>query len=185
MRPKRLAPEDPIPGLERATMAEFWSWAYSNPLMNIERGAFAEFVVGHALGVVDGVRQAWDPLDLVYKGRGIEVKSSAYVQAWKQKKPSRPTFDIEAKTAWVDDLSRWDPERMRRADVYVFCLYLEQRPDKANILDVRSWEFYVLPTSRINAEIGAQKRVGLPRIKRMTGAVGYEGIKERVDRLLI
>ena len=61
---RRLRADEPIPGVEGAAVGDFWSWAYSNPLMNVERGVLAEFLVGHALGVVDGVRASWMPTAL-------------------------------------------------------------------------------------------------------------------------
>ena len=79
----RLEPGTPIPGVVGGrTVGDFWAWAYSNILTNNLRGVFAEFLVGTALGVVEGTRTEWDAFDLLYKGAGIEVKSSAYLQSW-------------------------------------------------------------------------------------------------------
>jgi len=80
VKPRRLSAEEEIPGTESALMGDFWSWAYSNPLINVDRGVLAEFLVGHALGVVDGVREPWDPYNLVYSGHPVEVKSLSYIQ---------------------------------------------------------------------------------------------------------
>jgi hypothetical protein len=66
----------------------------------------------------------------------------------------------------------------------VLCLYAEKDRDVANALDVSKWEFYVLSTTRINRELGAQKRVVLSRIRAMTEPVGYGLIKEHVDQVL-
>ena len=185
---RRLRADEPIPGVEGAVVGDFWSWAYSNPLMNVERGVLAEFLVGRALGVVDGVRASWDAYDLVYAEHPIEVKSSAFVQAWPQEKPTAPAFGIETTGAWEEDETGayvYDPERRRRSSAYVFCLYAETDRDQANILDVRAWEFYVLPTRRINTELGAQKRVGLATLRKMVEAVSYPGLKASVDKALL
>jgi hypothetical protein len=165
MKPKRLKPNDPIPGMRETVVGDFWSWGFSNPLVNKDRGVFAEFIVGHALGVVDGVRlTGWEAFDFVYEGSGIEVKSSAYIQAWPQKQLSKPSFDVEAKGAYDDELGRWDPEKRRRSSAYGFCLYPEADREKVNILDVLAWRFYVVPTQQIDAQPGSQKRVGLARV---------------------
>jgi hypothetical protein len=169
-------------------MGDFWSWAYSNPLINVDRGVLAEFLVGHALGVVDGVREPWDPYDLVYSGHPIEVKSSSYIQAWSHEGHlTTPTFGVEATGAWVYDSEGqyvYDPQHRRRASIYVFCLYAETDLNKANVLDVPAWEFYVLPTGRIDVELGAQKRVGLGTLRRMIDPVSYPALKKRVDEAL-
>jgi hypothetical protein len=53
------------------TVGDFWAWAYSNILTNITRGLFAEFLVGTALGAVEGTRTEWDSFDLLYKDAKI------------------------------------------------------------------------------------------------------------------
>jgi hypothetical protein len=73
---------------------------------------------------------------------------------------------------------------VRSADCYVFCLYAETDRNRADVLDTSKWEFYVLPTERINRELGNQKSVGLNGIKSMTEAVDYSRLKKRVDRAL-
>jgi hypothetical protein len=53
----RLNPDTPIPGSTAGqTVGEFSAWAYSNILTNITRGLYAEFLVGTALGAVEGTR---------------------------------------------------------------------------------------------------------------------------------
>lgn len=66
----------------------------------------------------------------------------------------------------------------------MFCLYAETNRSRANVLDTSKWEFYVLPTERIDHELGTQKSVGLSRTKSMTESVGYGQLKKRVDRVL-
>ncbi len=184
MEPQRLSPDSEIPGLSGATIGDFWAWAYSDLLLNTTRGVFAEFLVGSALGVVGGVRGAWDAFDLLYEGWRIEVKSSAYVQRWPQEKPSVISWGIEERYAYDVATDTWGEAQERSADCYVFCLYAETNREVADVLDLSKWEFYVLPTEHINRELGAQKRVGLGTIKSMTEPVGYERLKERVDRVL-
>lgn len=48
---------------------DFWAWAFSDVLSNINRAVFAEWLVGSALGCVDGVRPIWAPWDLDYVRR--------------------------------------------------------------------------------------------------------------------
>ncbi len=68
MNARRLAPDAEIPGLDGATIGDFWAWAYSDILLNTTRGAFAESVIGGASEVVGGIRDPWDSFDLYYAG---------------------------------------------------------------------------------------------------------------------
>ncbi|SIQ01242.1 hypothetical protein SAMN05878482_10175 [Peribacillus simplex] len=91
-----LKSETPILGTDH-TMLEFWQWDFSNILTNNLSGIFAEFLIGTALGCLNQIRVEWDAFDLVYKGMKIEVKSSAYIQAWHKEKYSNISFSIGAK----------------------------------------------------------------------------------------
>jgi hypothetical protein len=181
---RRLSPSTEIPAVG-ATVGDFWAWAFSDVLSNTARGVLAEFLVGSALGVVDGVRVEWDPFDLHYEGAKIEIKSAAYVQRWFQKKHSVVEWKgIGEQRAWNAATGTYSEEKKRWADCYVLCLYTERDRDVANALDVSRWEFYVLSTKRIYRELGTQKSVGLGKISRMTEPVGYGLLKERVDQAL-
>lgn len=97
--------DDPFTRQGRAVGAhllEFWRWACSDLVNNTMRGALAEYIVGLALGCVDGaVRLGWDATDLCPReGFLVEVKSSAYLQSWPQAELSKIEFDIEPKTGW-------------------------------------------------------------------------------------
>jgi hypothetical protein len=148
---KRLNPEEKIVGLEEATVGDFWAWAYSDILTNIRRGMFAEFLVGSTLGVIDSVPPAgWEDFDLLYSGKKIEVKSSAYIQGWDQQGcVSVISFDIAERWIWDETINDW--KRGRPADCYVFCLYAEKKDRSVvSALDVNKWDFYVVPTYQID-----------------------------------
>ncbi len=185
MNPKRLTPNDKIPGMEGATVGDFWAWAYSDILANTDRGIFAEFLVGSALGIVEGTSTSgWNSFDLSYGDWKIEVKSSAYLQSWHQNAPSVIRFGLAEREGWDPETNSWRTERMRSADCYVFCLYAEKDCSRVNVLETSMWQFYVVTTERINQELGAQKSAGLSTIAAMTEPVGYAGLKERVDEVL-
>jgi hypothetical protein len=66
----------------------------------------------------------------------------------------------------------------------VFCLFTEQDKDKAKILDTNSWEFYVLPTKRINEELKEQKSIGLKKLKSLCDPVSYGSLKVEIEHAL-
>ena len=82
-------------------LQDFWRWAYSDLLNNTHRGVLAEFLVHSALEAKDVARADWLPFDLTSpSGLRIEVKSSAYLQAWTPEDVfSQISFDIAKKFA--------------------------------------------------------------------------------------
>ncbi|TFD36626.1 hypothetical protein E3T37_13455 [Cryobacterium sp. TMT2-10] len=75
-----------IVGLD-ATVSDFWQFAMGDLRMNNARGYLAEFIVGRALGLNHAQRVEWDAYDILFGDITIEVKSSAYLQSWDQRKP--------------------------------------------------------------------------------------------------
>jgi len=114
-----------------------------------------------------GQRIEWDAFDvLTPDGVKVEVKSSAYLQVWDQRAPSRIVFSgLRGKT--------WSPqqgeasEATYNADVYVFAVHTALRHDPYDALDVRQWEFYVLPRETI--ERLGYKSLGLSTLRTITG----------------
>lgn len=70
-------PDRPILGLDGRCLRDFWQWAYSDILSNMNRPILAEYVVGSALGPLKTPRLEWDATDLAYRGHTIDVKSAA------------------------------------------------------------------------------------------------------------
>jgi hypothetical protein len=111
---------EPFNGVD-ATVVDFWRFALSDLRMNNTRGYLAEFLVAKAVGATAG-RVEWDAFDvLAPSGARIEVKSSAYLQVWDQRPPSRIVFSgLTGRT--------WSPQggessvATYNADVYVFCV---------------------------------------------------------------
>lgn len=185
MKVERLNPGCPIPGMANLSLADFWSWAYSDVLSNANRAVFAEFMVGAALGVLKTPRVAWDAVDFRYRGFGVEVKSSAYVQSWPQTDLSRIVFDIGKKRAWDAATNTSSEVPVRASDLYIFCLYPERNRGQGNVLDTGAWEFYVVGTKTVEREFREQKTVGLARIRKMSPAVSYTRLRSAVDSDLV
>ena len=117
-------------GFQGATLGDYWRWSSSSVLDNTERGILAEFLVANALGLTDKPRVEWGSYDLKMPDcTKIEVKSSAYLQSWRQKKYSTIEFGIaRTKEAWDAHTGKsqtHDPPK-RIADIYVFCLLTAQ-----------------------------------------------------------
>ncbi len=178
----------PLTGRERigdgdATVEDFWRWAFSDLRMNVDRGVFAEWLVGLALGCVDGVRAAWDEFDLVTaSGLRVEVKSAAYLQAWQQARPSRITFSRLSSHA--EGPSAPGADRQYRADVYVFALLDTRTHDRLDPLDADQWRFWVAT----NAAVAATKSrsLSLSGVEGIAGqSVGFRHLAERVQGAVV
>ncbi len=151
---------------------------------NTLRGRLAEFLVAHALGLAQNVRSEWEAYDLqLPDGRRIEVKSSAYIQAWAQHAESVPSFAIGPTRAWDPSTNAWAPAdaRRRQADLYVFALLAHRERATVNPLDLTQWVFYVLPAAVLDARVAGQRRIGLARLLGLDPVVcGFLDLKEGV-----
>lgn len=168
----------PLQGNERfvgieATVLDFWRFAMSDLRMNNTRGYLAEFLVARSLGV-DAQRVEWDDYDVLWGDVKIEVKSSAYLQAWAQRAPSKIRFTGLRGRAWGDATAGLSAERTYKADVYVLSVHTIRDHAFYNPLDAAAWTFYVLTRGALET-LNAQS-LGLATVARITNPVDYEGL---------
>ncbi len=180
---RRLSGDERLPAGTR--VRDCWRWIGSDLVGNTTRGLFAEYLVGLAVGDLtgddgDGVRDEWAAHDIeTPRGVKVEVKSSAYLQTWRQEKEAIPRFGI-ART-WGDATGPYAEERSRRADVYVFCLLRHRDKATLNPLDIQQWTFFVLATAVLDEGAPEQKTIGLTRLRELgANEVPFEGIAEAV-----
>lgn len=148
------------------TLLDFWQWAYSDLIGNTERGILAEYLVALACNIEDSIRISWDSFDLLVDNKiKVEVKSSSYLQSWKQKKFSRPIFSIAKTKAWDYVNNVYDNLSKRQADIYVFALLSHRDKETLNPIDLKQWEFYVLHTMTIDTKMENKKSISLGKIK--------------------
>ena len=160
-------------------LINFWQWAYSDLIGNTERGQLAEYLVALACGIDHKVRISWKAYDLeLDNSTKIEVKSSGYLQTWKQKNISKPIFNIPKTLAWDHIENIFEKEKRRQADVYVFALHAHKDKKTVNSLDTNQWEFYILSSKVLDDEIGDAKQITLERIK------GLNAIRSNFEELL-
>jgi len=163
-------------------LLSFWRWACSDLCSNLMRGVLAEYMVAKAVGGGSGVRNEWDAWDVVTPdGIKVEVKTSAYLQTWTQKKLSAISFDIGPKQGGDAAQNTVAGAPTRFADVYVFALLAHT--DKATLdpLDVNQWEFFVLPTAVLNEQCPKQKRLSLGSLLKLGPTkTGYAGLAQAI-----
>ena len=174
-----------------AILQKFWEWYASEIFSNVERGNFAEYVVAVAVGdsrIMTEVRDGWGPYDLLSSdGIKIEVKSSGYIQDWRQKKESSLIFGIGRKRNWYKETNTYSDYPVRSSDIYVFCLYNRRAtdsPDTLDPLDVTQWDFYILSTSILEHQVPEQKKIGLGSLKKLGAKkVTFEQIHETIREM--
>ena len=165
----------------------FRNWALGNLVDNATRGWFAEWLVGKSLGVIgdSDTRVEWDSVDLRYKDLKIEVKASGLSQSWNRQDRSTPNFRIHPrKTAWDAANDTWEsfhPPR-RVADVYVFCLHHAVPATNENVADPACWTFWVIPTERLDDQLGAQQTARVSTLDGLAAPVGWYELRDVVDR---
>lgn len=166
------------------SVLDFWRWSASNILSNASRGALAEFIVGRALGMeMKNMREEWEAYDLLTPCNiKVEVKSSAYLQSWSQKKYSNVRFNIPPASAWDPIKNMRVDKKSRLSDVYVFCLLRHKDKSTVDPLNLQQWEFYVLSTKEVNTYFNEAKSVGLTRLQKVAKALGFEEVKGEVNR---
>ena len=171
-------------------LQDYWRWAGSDLLSNVERGVLAEFLVTSALELTGEPREEWGAFDVEVPGCGtVEVKSAAYIQSWEQRDYSRISFDIAKRTsAWNPKTGEYEslknpPQRI--ADVYVFCLLRHKCQRTIDPLNVKQWEFYVVRRSMLDGSPWEQqKRIGLSSLGCLTKAIPYDELKGEVHRAM-
>ena len=151
---------------------------------NTARGILAEFLVATALKdyVADQPRAEWDPYDFVARIGGrdvtVEVKSSAKVQSWRQKKYSALQFGIAPSRKWNPETGKYGDEA-KRADIYVFCALVETNiGEHLDALDIDNWRFRVVRRDALPD----QKSITWARLNKIAGEPrGYEHLRREIE----
>jgi hypothetical protein len=175
-----LSGNEPITGAD-ARLRDFWAWAYSDLRANTVRPMLAEYLVARAVGADLRPRVEWDSYDvLTPHGLRLEVKSSAYLQAWEQPRLSAITFGGLRARVWTDDGR--EVEQTYNADGYVFAVQTATEHAAYDALDLDQWSFWVLPAAAVAAT--GQRSLRLSVVREMAGPpVGYAELAQRIRQV--
>ena len=166
-------------------LSDFWRWNAFHLLGNITRARLAEFIVAQSLGLESqGPLEEWSSHDLVFEGKRIEVKASAYIQDWPQERLSNPRFSIRKARRMTAD-GRYEARRQRNSELYIFSLFTETDIGCADPLQLEKWSFYPVPTSAINTNFSHQKSIGLEKVSALCPHHSdYFSLRGDVSRML-
>jgi hypothetical protein len=166
-------------------LLDFWRWSVSDLVSNTWRGVVAEYIVAQALGVAEGLRADWRAYDLeISPGLKIEVKSSAYVQSWKQDRDSIIQFGVGKRRAWDAETNKLGDDVRRHADVYVFALLHHKDRQTIDPMNLAQWTFYVVPTKALDDRERSQHSITLRSLEKLAGsAVTFGELRSAVERV--
>jgi hypothetical protein len=165
-------------------LLSFWQWSSSDVVSNATRGVIAEYLVACALGVAaSGLREEWAAYDVqAPDGTRIEVKSSAYIQSWRQDRFSQIVFTCPKTLGWDRETNQQSGDARRQADVYVFALLDHKDQATLDPLDVSQWKFFVLPTASLDSRQRSQHSITLPSLLALCGrSVGYSELRRAIE----
>lgn len=168
-------------------LLDFWRCSVSDLLSNATRGRLAEFIVGTAVGLnPDHIRDEWGAYDLKTEdGIKIEVKSAAYIQCWSQKCFSTISFSIKRSVYW-DPVTNIESVKSRRhADLYVFCVLKHKDQSSIDPLKMEQWDFYILPTYRLDNYERSQSSITLNSLQKLTDPVSYIDLNNRIQKAFL
>lgn len=173
-----------IKGLGKTTIKDFWQWTYSDLLISHNRSDLGLFLVANALKLTKMPRIDWGGVELRYRNKKVAVRTSGYIQSWRQKRPKRVLYDIAPKKgidAKTEDSLTF---RNREAEVYIFCLLTEKDVSKIDVLNLDQWKFYVVRTSVLDEEFKEKKKIGLRPLNKMVTPVHHDKLKAILDNLI-
>ncbi len=156
---KRLSGSEPLasPALTSAdsSVADFWSWAFSDLMHSLVRAPLAEWIVAKLLRLpLDNARDAWAEHDLETPNhKTIEVKSSAYLQYWHRggDKRSRIAFGNLRSRLYDPAAKEFVDAETYNADLYVFCVHTERDEARWDALNLDQWRFYIIMRQQFEA----------------------------------
>lgn len=115
-------------------------------------------------------------------GIKIEVKSAAYIQSWNQKQLSKISFSIKKAKYWDATNTIQPGEPKRHADLYVLCHLKHINQTIINPLKMEQWDFYILPTYRLDNYERSQSSITINSLRKLTESKKYSELKFEIEK---
>ena len=163
---------------------DFWKYKYSN-IWNMQE-YIAEFLIEKALGLEKSQNtDSWTLYDINYRNKRIEIKETSYYHPWNEngKISNQRVFGITMANSSYEN-TEIENKFERQNDLYVFCLNTGKTKEEANPMNIKNWEFYIVPTKIINDICGTNKTISLNKVKNIAEQIDYFEIKKYIDNLI-
>jgi len=167
-----------------STVSDFWKWACSDMIIPSNRNDYALFLVANALGLTKMPRIHWENSDLRYRKKKISLKSSAYVEHWKQKRVKRLSFDIAPKKGVDAQTADSLTYRNRYPEIYIFAVLNEKKLPKIDVLNLDQWDFYVVRTESLDEHHYDTRKLGIRALQKLASPIHHSRLKQILDDII-
>jgi len=165
---------------KESSLVDFWQWAYSDLNQNVTRGMVGQYIVAWILGIDSTPDDAWGSYDLLsHTNKKIEVKTTSFLQAWVQKNKPKPKFRIR-KTHFYSRESGYSKEKDFQANIYVLCYFFEKDKQKADVMNLNQWKFWVLPKKKIEELFSTKELLSVDVLESDFTAVSIETLGSEI-----
>ena len=165
-------------------ISDFWKWACSDIIIPSNRNDYALFLVANALELDKMPRIHWENSDLRYRKKKIALKTAAYVEHWKQKRPKRLSFDISPKKGVDAPTEETLTFRNRYPEIYIFAVLNEKDLKKIDVLDLDQWDFYVVRTEQLDEHHYDTRKLGIRALQKLATGVHHSRLKQILDDII-
>ena len=166
------------------TISDFWKWACSDIIIPSNRDDYALFLVANSLELSKMPRIHWENSDLRYRKKKIALRSSAYVEHWKQKRPKRLSFDIAPKKGLDAQTKESLTFTNRSPEIYIFAVLTEKRLPKIDVLDLDQWDFYIVRTEMLDEHHYETKKLGIRALQKLASPVHHSRLRSILDDII-
>jgi len=182
MGARRMSGSTVFEGIEGVTLADFWSWAFSDLSGERTLDTLSEFVVGLALENLERARCSGSN-SMTYLGKLIEIRAAHWNGILDEWSLNNIKFAVSPEFAGEkrgEGKGSW----RRRAECYVFCLYANAGSNQGGPLNVGNWEFYVVERESLDESLGPKKCIRLQQICRMSMPLSHEQLRNEIRSVL-
>jgi hypothetical protein len=103
-------------------------------------------------------------------GKKIEVKSTAYLQAWvspvrAEEEMRKPVFVIKPTFPYTDK-NGYGKEKMFNADIYVLCYFYWLDEKTADIMNLNQWKFWIFSREEIIEKLQGRESIRVAELEK-------------------
>lgn len=164
---------------KNSNVVDFWRWAYSDLSQNVTKGMVGQYIIAWSLGIDNLPDDRWASFDLLSpQGKKIEVKTTSYLQAWKQKKIN-PQFLIRKTHSYSSEMG-YSRDADFQADIYVLCYFFEKDELIADVTNLNQWKFWIFPRGTIEQMLKNKKTIPVSKLEGEFRSVSAQNLGKEI-----
>ncbi|MDR1700546.1 MAG: hypothetical protein LBR68_05075, partial [Lachnoclostridium sp.] len=91
------------------------------------------------------------------------------------------SFSIKPAKHWEAETGIYRGEPKRHSDIYVFCLLKHRDQETVDPLKMEQWEFYVLPTYRLDNYKRSKTSITINSLRELTAPIKYSELRDAIE----